>query len=163
MSKTSSLHSNVLKTMGDTNETTCSSSAQLKGNMHKLTPTLPLLVTLPGSFPKTAEKGTLEAMLLKFSQILESSSSSYEAWLSGEESPWAANSKIGLTETVLNERFLEKKIKSRIYFPAGVTHNAQWRMLEKAFQEVKSADVCYGHGGGSNTRCPVMHVNHVNF
>lgn len=56
--------------MGDTNETTSSSSAQLKGSMHKLTHTLPLRVTLPGSSPKTAEKGTLEAMLLKFSQIL---------------------------------------------------------------------------------------------
>lgn len=72
MSKTSSLHRNLLTTMRDTNETTSSSSAQLKENMYKLTHTLPLLVTLPGSFPKTAEKGTSEAMLLKFSQILES-------------------------------------------------------------------------------------------
>lgn len=53
--------------MGDTNETTCSSSTQLKGNMHKFAQTPSLFTTLPGSFPKTAEKGTLEAMLLKFS------------------------------------------------------------------------------------------------
>lgn len=65
MSKTSSLHRNLLTTMGDTNETTCASSAQLKGNMHKFAQTPSLFITLPGSFPKTIEKGTLEKNVIK--------------------------------------------------------------------------------------------------